>query len=371
MDKMVSVNKDRLVFAREYYGLSLDEVAHKINKKVELIKKWESGEEFPSYAQLSSLADFYNQPLFFFFMRGLPSKSKVEVAFRGIEQSSGIGLSKRVREMMENAELYRLNLLEIYEGQNVSNFKKMIESDNVIKDNLADWLRNKLDLPLNKQQKEYRHSNELIEYIRIKFYEIGVYIFKDSFQDNNVSGLCLYDEKFPVILLNNKTTFNRQLFTIFHEIYHLYCEEADIDFIKGRREKNCDTFASEFLIPESDFSERIKNIRDFENRNIISQLANLYTVSEEAIAYRLKKKNKITQELYNNVREDSIRHMNSESSGGNFYFTRISYLGRPYLNKVFDMYYSGKLSISEVGVYTQLKSVHVSKLASNLFGGGF
>ena len=59
-------------------------------------------------------------------------------------------------------------------------------------------------------------------------------MFKDSFKADDVSGLCLCDEEYPVILLNNKMSFTRQIFTVFHEIYHLFAKEMSTQSI-GRQ----------------------------------------------------------------------------------------------------------------------------------------
>jgi|SRR5665648_68594 len=371
MDKMITVNKERLVFAREYYGFSIEEVSQKTKIKSEILLMCEIGEDFLTYAQLSKLADFYNRSLFFFFLINTPPIDKVAVVFRKFQQESDIELSKKVKEMIEQADIYRLNLSEIYEDHNVVSFSALLRNDNITDEKqLAQWLREKLEISLEKQQ-QFKRTAELIEYFREKFYDIGVYIFKDSFKDNTVSGLCIFDERFPVILLNNKTTFNRQLFTIFHEVYHLFCREADVDFSDKTEEKACDKFAGEFLIPDTDFLQKIANVNEFENRQLISDLSNLYTVSEDAVMYRMITKNLISHEFYNRIREGNIRKMNSATTGGNFYYTRMNYLGKSYINQVFNLYYSGKISISQVGTYTRLKPVHVSKLATNVYGGGF
>lgn len=104
-------------------------------------------------------------------------------------------------------------------------------------------------------------------------------MFKDSFKADDVSGLCLCDEEYPVILLNNKMSFTRQIFTVFHEIYHLFAKETDVYYTKYEEEKACDQFASEFLVPEVDFEKRIANIAEFENLELIGVLADEYTVS--------------------------------------------------------------------------------------------
>ena len=84
--------------------------------------------------------------------------------------------------------------------------------------------------------------------------------------------------------------------------------------------------------------------------------------------YRLVKMKLLDKDFYNAKKVGHFREVSS-SSGGNFYYTKMSYLGTQYLNKVFSSYYAGKLSKSQVGLYTGLKSVHVSKLATKMMGG--
>lgn len=119
------------------------------------------------------------------------------------------------------------------------------------------------------------------------------------------------------------------------------------------------------------FLVNISSISDFENDAVISKFSELYCVSRDAIRYRLFQRGKISQRYYREQREDDIRKMNSKSTGGNYYYTKMSYLGQSYLKQVFSQYYSGKIQIAQVGIYTQLKAAHVSKLASNMFGGKF
>ena len=151
----------------------------------------------------------------------------------------------------------------------------------------------------------------------------------------------------------------------------MWRREADVYIPKYNVEKECDKFAGEFLIPTDDLAKTINQRKDCEQKDLIDELAEIYKVSPEAIAYKLKSLGKISNEFYKTIRQDGIRKMNTESSGGNFYYTRMSYLGKPYLKHVFTKYYNGKISITTVGKYTGLKAAHVARLSSNMFGGAF
>lgn len=367
MEKMLSVKGESLRKIREYYQVTLADVFERTKIKEEKLREFESGEDFPSYPQLEKLAEFYNKPVFYFFNDDSTCVSnEVEIAFRKIEHRYGEDFTKQTIELMEKADAYRANLSELYEDENSIVFSDKVDGCNT-NESLICRLRELLSLSLEVQSK-FSKPEDFLEYLRNEFYNLGVYVFKDSFKNDGISGLCLYDDIFPVILLNNKTSFKRQIFTLLHEVYHLYLKEADIDYTYGEEEAECNKFASEFLIPSDDLSKQLERIDDIEELEELDRLAKRYNVSRDAIMYRLVKNGLLDVGFYKNNSVGFFREPNA-SAGGNFYFTKMSYLGAPYLSKVFSSYYSGKLSKFQVGMYTGLKSMHVSKLASKMMGG--
>ena len=239
-NKMVSVNKDRLIYAREYYGLDILDVVEKTKISYDKIQSFENGNDFPTYAELTKLSDFYRKPLLYFFFVSVPDphEDKMAIAFRGLEQADNKHIGKQAREMMEKANIYKLNLEEMY-SEEAPCFLDLLKDDNVTEESFSDWLRLKLDVPIEEQLSSSYRPDTLLERFRDELYKVGIYVFKDSFKDDSVSGLCLFDERFPVILLNNKMTFPRQLFTLFHEVYHIFINSNDIDFSGYDEEKAC------------------------------------------------------------------------------------------------------------------------------------
>lgn len=137
-------------------------------------------------------------------------------------------------------------------------------------------------------------------------------MFKDSFKDNAISGLCVKDNRFPVIVINNSMSFARQIFTLFHELYHLISDTSGAEIIRddffsmldeGQSdiERNCDSFANSFLVPLADFKQELKKSPIDEKR--IEELAQLYSVSREAIMYKLLTMGKITNNDYSQLKE--------------------------------------------------------------------
>lgn len=70
---------------------------------------------------------------------------------------------------------------------------------------LCNHIRRLLSFPLSAQ-KARKSTKVVFEIYRERFYDLGIYVFKDSFRDNSVSGLCINDATHPVILINNSAT---------------------------------------------------------------------------------------------------------------------------------------------------------------------
>ncbi|MCL2400364.1 MAG: helix-turn-helix domain-containing protein [Defluviitaleaceae bacterium] len=123
-EKMVSVNRERLKHAREYYGLSLDEVADRSKIKRDLLEKFEKFEkesDTPSYAQLTKLSELYDRPLLYFFFNGNPpSDDKLSFAFRKIEKHIDEPLSMQMRKMLELGELMSLDEFKIFNNSDLA-----------------------------------------------------------------------------------------------------------------------------------------------------------------------------------------------------------------------------------------------------------
>ncbi len=367
-ETLVGVNTERLLYARNYYNLSLEEVCQKSKIHLEKLCEIENGTQEITYNELSKLAELYNRPILYFFFPDSPKGNlKMEVAFRtGTEEMGTFGMQGRL--MMEKANEYRMNLTELFkDNKNCAIFCEILDLEHIDSDKkFMAFLREKLNLSIDMQKNNFNSTDKLLEYIRGELYKIGIYVFKDSFRDDAISGLCLYDNFYPIILLNNKTTFTRQLFTLFHEICHTWKHEIGVSTTKQIEEDECDKFAGEFLIPDDDLVRTIgtqKIIDILQIRN----LADIYKVSQDAMAYRLKELKRITLSLYKSVHSDSIRKSNSDSSGGNYYYTKINYLGKPYLDYVFDQYYGGRITTADVGKYTGIKASNVTKLSAYFY----
>ena len=382
-EQLSGVNGNIIRWAREFYNMSEEEAARSIGVSGEKYSAWESGAEFPTYAKLKKISDVFRKPSAVFFFSEPPDIPPIKGDLRTLPDTVVDGFSKNVMVQLEKAKAYQLNLLELYETSNcIFTNRTIIPTETK---QLCNYLRNIMGFTINAQ-KGRKNTKVVFEIYREKFYELGIYVFKDSFKDNNVSGLCINDDLFPVILINNSMSFARQIFTLFHEFYHLVSNTSGAEIIRDDyynylntsqfvTEKNCDTFANEFLVPTDDFKIELSKMEIDDLR--IAELATLYSVSKEAIMYKLWTLKIITPKEYESLKEtfygDAIRNQKKKngenSSGGNYYFTKLAYLGSSYTGDVFKQLYSGKIDSFRASEMLNSKVDHLPQLEAAYFRG--
>ena len=133
-------------------------------------------------------------------------------------------------------------------------------------------------------------------------------------------------------------------------------------------------FANAFLVPLDDFKVELEKAPIDEDR--ITELAILYSVSKEAIMYKLLTMKKITHKDYDKLKEtfygDALRNLpkkGKDSGGGNYYLTKLSYLGQRYAGDVFREYFSGRIDNVRASEMLNSKIDHLPKLESAYFRG--
>lgn len=381
-EELSGVNGEIIRWAREFYNMSQTEAAQAIGVDISRYASWENGTEHPTYAKLKKISDVFRKPTAVFFFPEPPNLPSIKGDLRTLPNEIVNSFSKNVIIQFEKAKVYQLSLAELYGSKESiiaqrNSFPKDI-------DKLCDFFRKQLEFPISAQ-KARRSTKVVFEIFREKFYDLGIYVFKDAFKDNRISGICVNDDHFPVIVINNSMSFARQIFTLFHELYHLISNTSGAEIIRDdyyvalddqqtEIERACDTFANAFLVPMDDFKQELKKKSINENR--IEELATLYSVSKEAIMYKLYKMGKMTPAEYNDLKEffygDAIRNgekRKAQSGGGNHYYTQLAYLGQRYTGDVFREYFSGRIDNVRASEMLQSKVDYLPNLETVYFRG--
>jgi len=380
------VNPDVVRWARETAGLSVDDVVEKINRvsvTADSVVAWEEGKTSPTFTQLERLAyEIYKRPLAIFFFPEPPREISPQQSFRTLPEYEIARLPTRVRFLLKKARALQVNLAELYEGVNPVK-RQIVRELNFTPGTaagvIAARVREYLGITL-EEQFECGDSEQAFKLWRRRFEECGISVFKDAFREDSFSGFCLYDESFPLIYVNNSKPFNRQSFTLFHELAHLLFDTGGVDTslehyidhldgINRQIEILCNRFAGEFLVPTEDFEARIGGqvVDDY----TIQQLANLYNVSREVVLRKFLDRGDVDKAYYDEkVAAWKAAAVPDREPGGSYYANMGAYLSESYLDKAFNRYHRNQIGIEQLADYLGVKVKSVPGMEAVLFRRG-
>lgn len=377
---VAGINPKVLKWAREQVAYSVEQVAAALKKEVQVIEGWESGEGAPTYAQLERLAyRLYKRPIAVFFFPAPPEEPDPKQSFRTLPESEIENLSADTRYAIRQASAMQLALKELNDGINPAERKVFrdtrIDPGTPVDAAVAN-LRKYLGVDI-RQQMECRSSDEALKIWREAVEGAGIFVFKRPFKQMEVSGLCLHDDEFPVIYLNNSTARTRQIFTIFHEVAHVLLrtngitlrDDRYVSSLTGeerRIEVFCNRFAARFLVPPADLDQQLKGARA--NDELVLKLAHTYKVSREVILRNLLDRGLIGTEEYQTKAQRWAREYKDRPKrpGGNYYATQAAYLGETFLNLAFGRYYQGRCTFEQLADYLNVKANSVAGLEQRM-----
>lgn len=375
---ITAVNPAIIQWARERSGLSLDDLAFLMKRDPDELQQWEDGKLAPSYTTLEVLAyRHFKIPLAVFFFPAPPDIDNLTGNFRRLPEYELERFSPDTIQKIRSAQAYQDSLEELFAE---SQPKRMIHQDiNPMKfslENLAAKVRKYIGISF-RQQFHFRSSDQAFKAWRHALEEAGVFTFKDSFKDRFLSGFCLVHEQYPIIMVNNSNSFTRQIFTLLHELGHILygvngVTDIDESYLKffgkddKRIEVQCNWFAAEVLVPAKRFEADIPFLEE-EGKNAISDLANKYSVSREVILRRMLDFNLIDRDHYAAQSEkwnkDYLRSK-KEASGGNWYLTKMSYLGEGFVQTAFHNYRQGRFDAATLASHLNVKAKNLKKFES-------
>ncbi len=301
----VAITPKVLRWARERLGMSPEDLARKMGKlKVETVKAWEEGTLRPTYHQARKLARILRIPLGYLFLSEPPDDPLPVRDFRvkpdQPPRPPSPDLLAVLYDAMRKQDWYREYRQE--EGLPRLPFVGRY-GEGTPPQEIAEDMRRVLGLPENPAEGVYTwkdHLRNLVQHAE----EAGILVLRNSVVFNNphrpldvdeFRGFALADPYAPLIFINARDTVAAQIFTLAHELAHIWLGSSgisnpELDVEDERRiqriESLCNRTAAEFLVPESIFRKEWRPDRPpHEN---VEQLARLFRVSQFVILYRAR-----------------------------------------------------------------------------------
>ena len=295
--------------------------------------EWERSGEI-SMTQVDNLARRTHTPLGYLFLNDPPDDSLPIADFRtlGGTRSSrpSPNLLETVYAMQRRQSWMREELIE-QEAQPldfVGSYNLNSPSANV-----ARAMRDVLQVTDGWASAEFNWTQSLSR-LRDKVEDIGVLVVFNGVVGNNTSrkldrnefqGFALADQYAPLIFVNNADFKAAQIFTLAHELAHLFVDASGLSHIPNLQpaehptERFCDMTAAEFLVPEEEL--KVLWVEIGQSANPFQLIARHFKVSTLVAARRSLDLGLIKQDAFFEFweRERWRNERQSNSSGGDFW----------------------------------------------------
>jgi Zn-dependent peptidase ImmA (M78 family)/transcriptional regulator with XRE-family HTH domain len=359
------IQPELLKWARESANMTVDEVAKKLNKNVATIEQWEAGNGAPSYPQLERLAyELYKRPLAIFFLPAPPDEPKPRTEFRSLPDADLSLLPRHTILLIRKGHAFQTALGELYHGTNPTSDALWREFTLTTQQPIAaqaERVRELLGVSIDQVRAEPDDDGAL-KIWRRAIEARGIFVFKDSFKQSEISGFCLRHDEFPLIVINNSTTKTRQIFSLLHELAHLLFnrngisrfDNAGIDELPPQDreiEQFCNAIAAQILVPASDFAVAVREW-DVDPREASDEafaiLARRYHVSRSVILRRFLDQRRVSEAFYlEKDQEWAAQRQRGGPPGGDYYNTQGAYLSDRFLQDVVATYARRQITKTE------------------------
>lgn len=359
----VNISADMLTWAITRAGHEL----HEFTIKAPRVKAWIEGTKKPTVKQLEKFSKKVHLPFGYLFLTE-PPKEKLPIPYfrsNGNQTDSvSINVYDTILLIQQRQDWLRDYLIdnEFEELHYVAKYNQSHDINAIVAD-----IRNVLGLNENwaSNFKTWEEAlNHLVEVIEEK----GIITIFNGVVENNTSrpidveecrGFVLVDKIAPFMFINNADGKSAQMFTILHELAHIWTgHSAGFDFRKLQPandpiEKLCDKVAAEFLVPQKAFNEVWSSSPN------IRKASRYFKVSEIVIARRALDSGKITKkqflDFYEEYKNREFYKKENQSSGGDFYATAKKRLSITFASHVNQAVKSGQLLYRDAYKLTSMK----------------
>jgi Zn-dependent peptidase ImmA (M78 family) len=356
-----------------------------VHKDLDVVEAWETGAAWPTYHQLDELArGLFHRPVAMFFLPEPPQEAPAQQEFRTLPDFDVRNLKADTRYALREGRAYQQSLRDLTSGKNPSSRKVWQDLHFEANDDVqacAQNLRGYLGVSLERQA-GWRSTEQAIAEWRDAVEAVGIFVFKRSFKQREISGFCLTDNEFPIVMLNNSTPFSRQVFTLFHELAHLLAGTSSITTKDGRFvdrmqgaeqsvEVACNRLAAEALVPAATFPWEAIDVDNIETT--VGRVASRYSVSREVILRRVRDRGLVDSATYEKFAarwadQAERARGGGEETSGNYYNTQGAYLGGSFLKLAFSRYRAGIIDVVDLSQHLGVKARNVSKFEERLAG---
>ena len=365
----VTLHPTVLRWARERAGLDVARLAAKIPVRPERVAEWETSGSI-TIAQADKLARYTYTPVGYLYLSEPPEDRLPIADFRTPSHEArrrpSPNLLETVHLMQRRQAWMRDDIIE--EGGEVLRFVASYDLDSSPQQ-VAEAMRDALGLTRGWAASDGAWSGALRR-LRNQVENAGVLAVFNGVVGSNTrrkldreefQGFALVDHYAPLIFVNSADFVAAQMFTLCHELAHIFIGAAGISRFQALQpsdhaiEDLCNRAAAEFLVPADELRRIWSEVRHRED--LYDAIARRFKVSQLVAARRVQDLELTTRseflDFYERYLEGERRR--DRPSGGNFWNTQNTRIGRRFEEAIVRAVREDRLLYREAYALTGLK----------------
>ena len=328
----VAIQPDLLRWARVRRGYGVDALVGRFPK----LEQWELGEVQPTLKQLEAFAKATHTPVGFLFLAEPPEE---RVPIPDLRTIADVGAGRPSPDLLDilylcqhRQDWYRDFARSMHEPA-LEFVGSACPGDDILE--TAAHMRRALGLDLEERRRLATWTDALRRFIA-QADALGVLVMVSGVVGSNnrrrldpheFRGFALVDPVAPLVFVNGADTKAAQMFTLAHELAHVWLGESAVSNADARAapeqeiERWCNRVAAELLVPRAVLRDEFDEHADLQLE--LNRLARRFKVSTLVVLRRMHDAGQLTrQELWAayDAELDRLRVL-PKGSGGDFYLT--------------------------------------------------
>ena len=305
-----------------------------LSRRFPAFRAWEDGTEKPTLKQLEHFARASRTPIGFFFLSEPPEERVPIPDFRTIADKP---VGRPSADLLDTIYLCQQRQAWYYDNARMEGEPRLdfigsvSRSDGV--EAVADRIRTALRFDLEERRRLSSWTAALRLFIE-QANNLGVLVMVSGVVGSNnrrrldyreFRGFALVDDLAPLIFVNGADSKSAQMFTLAHELAHVWLGESALSDSEDRivpdhgTERFCNQVAAEILAPIRVVRHEHRQAAPLQAE--MSRLARRFKVSTLVVLRRLHELGALARQQYWDAYDEELNrlHTLAASSGGNFY----------------------------------------------------
>lgn len=355
---------------------------------LDLLSQWRSGTKKPTFRKIEEISRKTHIPFGYFFLNSPPQEDISLIDFRTIDSENLQNPSRNLIDTINTMQRAQDWMADYYEenGYDPSPYVGCCH----IEDNhetIADNIRSTLGLKID-WFKRFQDSADSFRFLRNIISSLGILVMRSGIVGNNTTrklnlnefrAFTLINVYAPLIFINSNDTDNGRLFSLLHELTHvwlgknsLYNEPYASQENVSTLEQKCNAVAAEILVPDKLFVESWREYRRYD-LTTLRELSKYFRCSRFVIIRKALENGFVSKNIFVDtvmlLKQEYQQWRNerrTKKGGGDFYKNLLAKWDSRFLQALNETTKNGSTQYTEAYRLTGTQSSTFSKLIQEI-----